>query len=404
MELRVVHVVAPNFGYTFSGQIYPITMLLSHWQNKDINLDLFGTDYRFTAITSPERSGEFNENNKPLWGKSVQNTKIRRLLWTIQLISMLILNNREYDIIHFHVQWWGTLISPLIAHLFKKKVIYLMSLEGSDNPSAVAAESLGKLKLSLLRKFDGLIGLSPALIEDCRKHGFSSNLLALPNFLTIESPVSSRSGENRLEQRKKWNIPDDSKVLLFVGSMIKRKGIDLVIDAFIRLSKEFDGLWLVMVGPDNKAANPRVDESFIEQQRKKIELAGSQDRVIWTGLVVDRNKLAGLYQISDVFFFPTRAEGQGNVILEAMSAELPVVVSRLPGVTDMMISNEENGFLHEVDDLEGFITSVRKLLMNPDLRLSMGKNGRERVMREFDFNTYCEKLANFYLQVAQNRR
>lgn len=391
VPLRIIHVVAPAFGYTFSGTTKHTLRLLREWPVPQISITIWGTNYFQQPI-----------EKRQLWSKTVRHTRRVRLLWAARLLWMLIRDRRQYDLVHVHVLWWGGLLTPLVARLLGKKAIYQMTLLGSDNPSSVAAQSLGGLKLALFRKFNGVIGLTPALVDDCSQLSFRSKLLVLPGFLVFDPPKSPDEVRRQLTRRH-WGIPDTATVLLFVGSIIPRKGVHVLVDVFVRLASQRPNLWLLMVGARTQKENPRMDEGFVYTQRDKLRQAGLSDRVIWTGLINDETELKDSYLSSDLFVFPTQAEGQGYVILEAMGCGLPVVCSHLPGVTDVMVMPDETGYLVDVDKLDEFIAATAKLLDDPALRDKMGKAGNKRAITEFGFQAYCHQLADFYRRVAADK-
>lgn len=388
--LRIVHIVSPSFGYTFSGTTTRILRLLRDWPIPDVNVSIWGTRY----LDQPM-------NDRDLWGKAVRHTRSVRLLWSLRLLWMLIRRRHNYDVVHTHTLWWGGLLAPLLARLLRKKAIYHMSLLGSDTPSGLLPQFLGRLKLELFKKYSGVIGLTPALVDDCRQHGLTSEFLVLPGYLVFDPPAFPDTARRELA-RQRLAIPDQSKVLLFVGSIIQRKGVDLLVNLFIRLAGQQPNLYLLMVGARTHAENPRLDEAFVALQQDKLEQSGLSERVIWAGLVRHETELVDTYLASDLFVFPTRAEGQGYVILEAMSCGLPVVASNLEGVTDVMVIPDETGYLVSADDLDGFVTNTKKLLDDPTLRQKMGSAGRHRAVADFGFESYCYKLARFYHLVAGN--
>jgi len=388
--LRVVHVVYPSFGYTFSGTTKHILRLLREWQVQDIQLTVWGSDYLERCTDS---------DDPPFWNGVLRHTRSVRLRWAFQLLWMLIRRRQHYDLIHVHVLWWGGLLAPLVARLLGKKAIYHMTLLGSDTPGSLVSQSLGSLKLALFKQYHGAVGLTPALVDDCRRHGLESEFLVLPGFLVFDPP-SLPDLARRQHVRQQWGIPGHAQVLLFVGSIIRRKGVDLLVDLFTQLASKQPDLWLMLVGAYTRAENPRLDEEFVASQQDKLVRAGLNGRVIWTGLVRDEDKLVDAYLASDAFIFPTRAEGQGYVILEAMGCGLPVVCSYLPGVTDVMVVHNKTGYLVKPDDLEGFVTATTKLLDDPELRERMGMAGYKRAISEFGFDAYCRRLADFYRTVA----
>lgn len=390
MPLRVIHVVAPAFGYTFSGPTRRMLRLFQEWSVPEIEFAVWGTDY-FGLATE----------DRKLWSKPVRHTRKVRMLWSLRLIWMLFRHRRDYDLVHVHTLWIGGLLVPLVTRLLGKKAIYHMTLLGSDNPSAVRAQSLGRIKLDLLKKYDGLIGLTPALIHDCEQNRYKAKLVTLPNPLSFHEDFNE--AVLRTKARSGLGIPSNADVLLYAGSVIARKGVDILVEMFIRLAEKRPNLWLLVLGPYTKLENPRLDENFPAALQQSLTQACLSKRVIWAGLVRDEMALVSKYVASDVFVFPTRAEGQGNVILEAMGCGLPVVCSHLPGVTDVMVVPNDTGYLVDVDDLDGFIAATTRLLDNPTLCHKMGEAGRKRAVADFGFEAYCHKLAGFYRRVASDK-
>lgn len=394
-KLRVIHVVAPAFGYTFSGITKPILRLIREWKEPDIDLVLWGTDYL--------QHSNGTDDSASLWSSDFRYTRRVRFLWAVRLLSMLIRQRRNYDLVHIHTLWWGGLLAPLVCHLLGKKAIYSMTLLGSDTPGALVVQRLGRLKLALFKRFHGVIGLTPALIEDCHQHNLSCALKVLPGYLVFDNSLLTRANTNRQNIRQQWKISDCAQVLLFVGSVISRKGIDILIDLFIHLASVRPDLYLVLVGAYRPFENSRLDKEFVWRQQEKLERAGLNKRVVWAGLISDEASLIDIYYASDLFIFPTRAEGQGFVVLEAMGCGLPVVCSCLPGVTDVMVTHDKTGYLVEANDLAGFVAATTKLLDDPELREKMGAAGRARALSDFGFKTYCCNLADFYRLVAAGK-
>jgi len=388
MPLRVIHVVAPAFGYTFSGITKLILRLLREWDEPDIELSLWGTDY----LEQSNGRGD----SVPLWTSDFRYTRRVRFVWMVRLISMLVRQRNNYDLIHVHTLWWGGLLAPLVSRLLGKKAIYSMTLLGSDTPGALVAQRLGKLKLALFRQYHGVVGLTPSLIDECRQYNLSCALMVLPGYLVFDAPSLTNISTQRINARQQWGIPNNAQVLLFVGSVISRKGVDILIDLFIELATSRNDLWLVVVGAYRHTENSRLDEDFVSRQKVKLERAGLSHRVVWTGLISDEGRLIDLYLASDLFIFPSRVEGQGFVILEAMGCGLPVVCTHLHGVTDVMVSHNKTGYLVGIDDLAGFVSATTRLLDEPELRKRMGVAGRKRVLSDFGFKAYCHNLAGFY--------
>jgi len=319
----------------------------------------------------------------------------------VRQLWFLLTHARTYDIVQFHSLSWGTLVSPPLLHLLGKKAIFNSTLYGSDNPSAVWQARRGHLAGRLLSHFDAILAISPMLAEDYRACGFK-NVACIPHFMALPQLQQGCDEAARGKLRQELSIPSDATVLLFVGSVIKRKGVDLLAESFARLSARHHDLWLVVVGPNSRAENLNYDEELGRAVRGTIDGAWAASRAIWTGTVSDKDVLARYYSVADIFVFPTRSEGLGNVLIEAVTAGLPVVATNLPGCTDYVVADGESGYLFPPENVDALTQAVERLVADPVLRARMGQAARAGSKR-FGFGDYCRQLKAFYLSVASIR-
>ena len=398
-RIRVAHVVPGMFGQLFGGHARYLYSLLSGWRDQDIVLDLWGTDTKPVNMNSGTRDYRLPEG-KSLWSDGRVPSRLGLLQGAARLLATLVSRRNEFDIVHLHALWWGELLSPTVLHRVGKRVVFTTSLYGSDNPGTIA-QNRGALGLNLYRQFDGVVALSPALAEDCADHGIS-NVLCLPNFLVIPELETGRNDGLRAAMRARHRIPPEDTVLLFNGTAIRRKGLDILVESYIRVAKAHQRAWLVLLGPCSKAeAGPGFDLSYLDEQRRRLHEAHLSGRVIWTGMVTDKRELVGYYSAADVFVLPTRAEGMPNVLAEAAAAGLPVVSTNLPGCTDYAILNGETGFLVPPEDVGAFTHAVERILSDPALAARMSRSARVR-SRLFDFDSYCSRLRDFYVGTMES--
>ena len=395
-KTRVVHIEQSTFGTRFSGQTHWLFSLLSGWRDEDIVLDLWGPEVRPLNIGSG--SMDYRLAGK-LWPSGLRETSFfEQLTGYARQLAFLATHARSFDLAHFHELGWDTLVSPLLLHLLGKKAVYTSSLYGSDNPSEVKQSRGGRLAVWLLRRFDGIVALSPLLAEDYRAHGFTK-VACLPNFLALPQLASGRDAAAREELRGRLSIPQDATALLFVGAVIRRKGVDLLADSFARLALQHPDLWLILVGQQSREESPGIDEGFVRAVKEKLDRAGVAARVIWAGMQRDKNAVAQYFSAADIFVFPTRMEGLGNVLIEASAAGLPSVATNLPGITDVVVTEGEAGYLVPPEDVDALTQAVERLVVDRALRARMGNAARADSKR-FGFEDYGRQLRAFYLSVA----
>ena len=112
--------------------------------------------------------------------------------------------------------------------------------------------------------------------------------------------------------------------------------------------------------------------------------------------------LKSLYLKSDVLLLTSEWEGSPNVVLEAMSAGLPVVATRVGGVPEL-VQDGENGFLTQSEDVDSIVRSLIRLSENAALRNSMGMAGREKVLQRHTAERLGERLLKMYRTLVSDR-
>ena len=160
-----------------------------------------------------------------------------------------------------------------------------------------------------------------------------------------------------MEPAERSNAPASiqGKYILFVGRIdVTRKNVQMLVRAFAKTP--VDGVKLVLAG---KA----LPGSSI---RRLVDELGLADRVVITGFV-DEETLRNLYTHARVFVMPSLQEGLGNAIIEALSFGLPVVATRCGGAEDSVMDGR-NGYLVDVNDVEGMADRLHKVCADDELR------------------------------------
>ncbi|MDR1960357.1 MAG: glycosyltransferase family 4 protein [Planctomycetaceae bacterium] len=179
------------------------------------------------------------------------------------------------------------------------------------------------------------------------------------------------SDADGMELRKTCRLSESDKVILFAGRRRKDKGVQELVQAFTEISPDFPDWHLVLFGHEEKASD------IGGETRKTIESHTKIHAFDWT------SDIRTAYRISDIFVLPTWREGFPNTVLEASAMELPVITTTAVGAIDSVIDNQ-TGFLIPVNRADLLAEKMRTLILQPDLRKKMGKNGRKRIFDDFD--------------------
>ena len=158
--------------------------------------------------------------------------------------------------------------------------------------------------------------------------------------------------------------------LLFVGGDFQRKGGDLLL-RWARETRITVPWELHIVTRDDVPAAPRV--------------------VVHRNVSNNSPELVRLYQQSDVFVLPTRADCYSLVAMEAMAAGLPVIISRLGGIPEI-VAEGETGYLIDVDDYAALTRHLDRLIKDPFLREHLGTAARQRACTHFNSNANMGQL------------
>lgn len=177
------------------------------------------------------------------------------------------------------------------------------------------------------------------------------------------------------ERSKIKFIPKDdinSKVVLYVGRVVREKGINELVEAWSRISAEHAPVILILAGEVESHDKP----SF-----KTLETIRSDSSIIQLGRIPHK-EIPELLTICDLLVLPSYREGFGIAPLEANAMMKPVVVTRIDGLQEAVLDGE-TGLHVDVRSSEQLAEAVNKLLRDSELRLHLGSNGRDRVLSDF---------------------
>lgn len=187
----------------------------------------------------------------------------------------------------------------------------------------------------------------------------------------------------RNEKRNELGISEDKIVFAFMGRLNRDKGLHELLAAFNRLASERDDVYLLIFGSDEENISDTFQNYSSIRDNINFKYYGRTPEPF------------NMLQAGDVFVLPTYREGFGSSVIEASALGLPVICSDAYGVMDAMIDNE-TGLRCKVGDVDSLYNSMLKLSIDNDLRSILGKNGRERVVKEFDGRYVTQCWVEFY--------
>jgi glycosyltransferase involved in cell wall biosynthesis len=198
----------------------------------------------------------------------------------------------------------------------------------------------------------------------------------------------------RVALRRRLGLADETIWILFVGFFSRDKAPDVLFDAWMTLLRDYPRLGLVFVGA-SRSRYFEVDRDLADEIRRRAGDAGAADRVV---LVEPTPDVEIYYRAADIFAMPSRREGLGMVLVEAMASALPVAASRLEGVTDTFVDDGRNGLLVTAGDVGAWAAALRRLLDDPEFARRLGLAARRTVEERFAAAAVSRRWLDGYRQ------
>lgn len=301
---------------------------------------------------------------------------------------------RNYDIVHIHSLY--LFHGALAGHYCRKfRVPYLICPHGSLDPVLYKRHRFRKLIFETLierRNLRGSAGIHFTTEEerDLAKPVIGENRsvvaplgLHLDEYASLPEPGEFRAAYSEIEDRD---------IVLHLGRLTFKKGLDILVHAFAQVAKKRDDVHLVLAGPDDEGYGARI--------RHWLASHGLLQRATFTGLLEGRNKLAALRDAS-VFALPSYSENFGISVVEAMACGLPVVISNKVNIW-RDVETAGAGVVTTCDT-DSCAAAILRVLTDEKQRLAMGENGPKLVAERFNWSVAGEKLETTYREIISQR-
>jgi glycosyltransferase involved in cell wall biosynthesis len=183
--------------------------------------------------------------------------------------------------------------------------------------------------------------------------------------------------------QKLRSLDDRDSTLLFLGHLLRDKGVYDLVRAFAKVARKFPRAKLVLGGTG--------DLEGVQKLAAELEIS---DRLVCPGWLGPDDKSAALAS-SLIFLLPSHAEGMPMALLEAMSWGLPVIATPVGGIPQV-VDHEVSGLLVAAGDIEALAGQIERLLADPALRKRLGANARTRIEIDFSLRDALERLTAIY--------
>ncbi len=238
---------------------------------------------------------------------------------------------------------------------------------------------------------DRLVCVADAMARQTVDAGIASADKCTTVYSGIQTDWFAPGRWERSELLGEWHFDDDAIVVGTVARLFTNKGYEQLIPAIARAVGKQPRLRFVWVG-DGRC---RPD---YERQLRELGLG---DHVHMTGLVAP-DEVARLVAGMDFVVHASQWEGLPRIAAQALLMERPVISFAIDGAPEVVIP-DETGLLVELNDIAGLADAIVALADNPQRRAAMGRAGRQRCLRQFDYRVMVDALERLYNELAEQR-
>lgn len=329
------------------------------------------------------------------WGTNIRffnDTFLYNILSSTKFINGLIRKEGyKYDIVCVH-DWLSSVAGNIVKTETKIPVVFHVHSTEWGRSGGQGSEVVSHLETQMAERADRIVTVSNAMREDLVRHGWpESRISVVWNGVDPDRYDPAKVTSKDVQAiRQRHNIPEDGRMLLFLGRLTWVKGVRNLVQAMPSIAAEYPKVKLVILGKG-------------EEQRDISEMASRlkiEDKVECLFQFVPEEERIAYYAASDVCVFPSTYEPFGIVSLEAMSMEKPVVVGAqgVVGFREQVVSSgpDQSGIHVNGNDPADIAWGVKEALRDPETAKIWGQNGRKRILQYFTWKKVAEQTLQIY--------
>jgi len=391
--LQVYQIFNPNVASGVAKVAYDISKTLAKKGHKVV----------FYASDMKDRFTRYNENNyTEVDGIEVYRfrticTFLSREFRIYVTPSLIISGNRirKFDVIHLH--GYISFQNIVVSYYAKRyKIPYILQAHGSLPVFNGKPKDWQRLKkiynkffgLKMLKNASKCIALNEMEAEHYRSMGVPKEKIAIiPNGIDL-SEYAELPPKGSF--KKKFNIPIDKKIILYLGRIHKTKGIDLLVRAYVYLINEmhFKDAILVVAGPD---------DGYLNEVKALARSLGVCNSIVFTGFISSEDKLKALVD-ADVFVTPS-FYGFPMTFLEACAVGTPIVTTSLGDTLEWI--DGKVGYVAQPTHHD-LAEAIYRIVSDDKLRKKFSRNCIEVVRSDFSIEKVVERLERVYREVVES--
>lgn len=293
-------------------------------------------------------------------------------------------NNKDIDLIHSRFVYPDGYGCLKVCN--KLNLPLVADIHGSNDFGAFLSSKILKQKqIKALKFIDKLLCVSRWQIDAGIQRGIPEEKL---EYVPLGVDINKFNLKEKKLLKDKYNYSEETTLILFVGQLIKRKGLEYLISSIPHIVKNYRNVKFVIIGSGPNRSN-LFNMCYQKDIMKFVDFKGG----------VSEEVLLDYYSMADIFILPSLSEGQPMVIYEAMASENAVIGTNVAGIP-YQIQDNVTGYIIPPADSKAICEKISYLLDNPDSCIQMGKNSRKRVIEKgWTWECYAKRVTNIYNQL-----
>lgn len=388
-KLRVLHVIQ-SLGHGYGGPSAAVIGMCRAVSLYDIEAEIYATNVDVNGYLRVPLAERIVVEGVSATFFPIQGPKGHfRFSW--QFALRLARDTRRFDVLHIHSLYN---FPGLIAAYFGRRhgVPYIVRPHGTLDPYHYRQRRMFKAPYEALFERRNLVHAaavhftSDEELRLAQRTGWSFRGVVMP--LGVDLPPADSGA--RAMANNLWPQCKGRRIVLFLGRVDEKKGLDFLIPAFASLTHERPDLHLLVAGPENDRYGRKV-RGWVRDWR-------IENRVTFAGMLTGDAKQCALGAAS-IFVLPSRGENFGVAVVEAMAAGLPVIVSEHVNIAPAIVGADAGVVVPlQVAPLS---TAMAALLDDSDRAFAMGRKARQLVRAEFSWEQVGPRLAELYRSVVR---
>ena len=317
--------------------------------------------------------------------RKIRGWHLFEITYMLSVAIFLFRHRRQFDVICCFGLYLFTAPAVLFSRIFGKKVFFRLECAGEFGDfKGIAQLKLGNFILRCASWADGIIAISSEIEQELMSNGFSARKIhRIPNCVDTSMffPCST--------------LPNDSPpIISYIGRLSRQKGLDSLIKAINHLQEKLTQFKVYIVGEGE--LKPLLQEM--------VSGYGLNDKITFTGAIPN---VADYYQQSRIIVMPSYYEGLPLVLLEAMACGVPVVVSPVGGILDVLgppVNPEtaagyaiaERGIFVEPGNVDALAAALYLLSTDQQLRERLSQNALAHIKEFYTLDRVIKKYIELF--------